>query len=445
MRTPPIRRRFTSYALGGFALVLLSFAIFLYFSLQTRLEDAAADLLRNRAELVRELGADTPPEEIAAELTEAGVPALVRTPQGERFESDPRTPRFGSTPPGPFSTLEPPLVSRTVALPNGTLVEVFASRAGVQATLRRLLITVGIGSAAALLLTWALIRWLVRATLDPLETVVETAESIAAGRIGERLYPDRPGTELGRMATSFDDMLDALEGAIERAWAEEEKSRRFLGDAAHQLRTPLSGVRAAAELLLTETDPETRDRLLAHLVRETARTSNLISDLLHVARLDQARPPLTEPTDLVGLVRDEVERARDQAPHLEIDLHVESEPSRPAHVEPGEVRSAIANLLANARRHGEARVEVTVSTDGERVVTRVRDDGPGIPPGSEEVVFERFSTLDGRGGSGLGLPIVRGVAQAHGGYAYHDGRGFVVELPLGAPQQDLDEVPAISG
>jgi two-component system, OmpR family, sensor kinase len=438
VHTPPIRRRLTGYTLVGFAAVLLVFDIFLYTSLRNGLEDALADLLRSRAELAEDLGAALEPEELAQELTAIGIPAVIRTPEGEEYAASPVSPRYGPTPPGPITSLQPPLTSRTVTLEDGTRVAVFASSAGVQQTLQRLLVFLAIGSLAALLLAWFLLRRLVDSTLDPLETVVETAERIAAGEHGERLQPDRPGTELGRMASSFDDMVDALEGAIERAWAEEERTRRFLGDAAHQLRTPLSGVRAAAELLLSETDLETRDRLLAHLVRETARTSNLISDLLHIARLDQQRPMLAEPTDLVALIEDEVSRSRDHAPHLEFAVEVNDVPAAPVAVDPAEVRTALANLLANARRFAEGTIRVDATVDDQRFFIRVVEDGPGLRDGEDELVFERFSTLDGGGGSGLGLPIVRGVSRAHGGDAYFDGEGFVIELPLHRGEEDAD-------
>ncbi|MDQ4129799.1 MAG: HAMP domain-containing histidine kinase, partial [Actinomycetota bacterium] len=171
------------------------------------------------------------------------------------------------------------------------------------------------------------------------------------------------------------------------------------------------------------------DRLLAHAVRETARISRLITNLLHMAHLDQGRPMLRSRTDLVGLCRGEVERAAALAPHLEVDLKVGQAPP-PVWLDGDEVSEAIANLLDNARRYAKTRVTLSVERRGTNVIVRVTDDGPGVPPGEQERIFARFATLDPSGGSGLGLPIAREVARAHDGdLTYEDGT-FVLTLPL---------------
>lgn len=436
MRTPPLRRRVTLSALAVVALLLLTFDAFVYFSLRHRLEHSLSDLLAARAQVAREVGATTPGEGLSSRLAALAVPATVRTPDGREFHAEPATPRLG--PDQPPTPLAHPRISTLVTLPDGTQIEVFASRAGVISTLRRLLATVLTGTVVALTLAYLLLRAVTARALAPLAQVAETAERTGAEQTGERLRPQRSDTDLGRMALAFDSMLDRLEDALERSQQAEERSRRFLADAAHQLRTPLTGIRGSVELLLGDTDPNSRDRLLAHAVRETARMSRLLNNLLHMAHLDQGRPMVRTPTDLVALCRDEVERAAALAPHLQVDLMVDQPPPATVEVDVDEVSETIANLLDNARRYATTRITLGIERHAAAVIVRVIDDGPGVPLGEEERIFARFASLDPSGGAGLGLPIAREVARAHDGdLTYQDG-SFVLTVPLTPSSQAGD-------
>ena len=236
-------------------------------------------------------------------------------------------------------------------------------------------------------------------------------------------------TEHRWLATTLDSTLSALETALEEARASEARSRRFLADAAHQLRTPIAGIRACAETLLRGASTAERDRLLADLVRETSRASRLMASLLQMARLDQGEPLAPTACDLVALCRDEVERARLLAPDLEIVVSADG-PGQPQ-LDPRATREIVANLLDNARRHARHRVEVMVGAAEGSVEVRVADDGAGVPPGMEEQIFDRFVSLDGRGGSGLGLAIARTLAEASGGGLAYEGGAFVLRFPDG--------------
>jgi two-component system, OmpR family, sensor kinase len=285
------------------------------------------------------------------------------------------------------------------------------------------------GAVVGVGVSYLLLHLLVRDTLAPLAQVADTAELITGGELTRRLEPDDPSTSLGRMATSFDQMLDTLADAVAAEEALRERTHRFLADAAHQLRTPLTGIRGAIELLLQGVDPDDRDWLMTIAVRETARASDVLSSLLHVARLDQGRPPARESVDICELVAREVERAQDLAPELDISLQAAGAEPVPTEVDPRELSEALANLLDNARRHAASAVRVTLEATEHEVVIGVTDDGAGVPPDAQELIFERFATVDGRGGSGLGLPIARGVARAHGGDLQHDDGTFVLRLP----------------
>ena len=232
------------------------------------------------------------------------------------------------------------------------------------------------------------------------------------------------------MAATLNSMIGALETALDDARASEDLSRRFLADAAHQLRTPIAGIRACAETLLRGTTAEQRDRLLADVVRETARASRLMTSLLRLARLDRGEVLSARPSDIVALCESEAERARLLAPDLDISVHVLDAPPRGLRLDPGAVQEILANLLDNARRHAATRVDVMIRDTGGRVEVGVTDDGPGVPPTAVDRIFERFVSVDGRGGSGLGLPIARELARAHHGDLIYRGKVFVLDLPV---------------
>ena len=239
----------------------------------------------------------------------------------------------------------------------------------------------------------------------------------------------RDVTEQRWMTETLNSTLAALQTAASEARAAEDAARRFLADAAHQLRTPIAGIRASAEALLLGASADDADRLMATMVRETSRAARLIASLLRMARLDQGVPLAIEPVDVVALCADEVERLSMVAPDLDVRLDVVVAPGAPVPADRAGCQEILSNLGDNARRHAQTNVRFVVRGDARCVEVRVEDDGPGVPAQEQERVFERFVSLDGLGGSGLGLPIARAVAQAMGGdLRYED--GFVLSLPI---------------
>ncbi|HUP69518.1 MAG TPA: PAS domain S-box protein [Acidimicrobiales bacterium] len=222
----------------------------------------------------------------------------------------------------------------------------------------------------------------------------------------------------------------ALERALEEAREAEARSQRFLADAAHQMRTPVAGIRACADSLLRSTSTGGRERLLAHLIDEANRTSRLVNDLLRVARLDQGEDPRLGMTDLLAVCQHEAERVRIQAPELEVTVRSSHHFPQLLHLDEGAIREIVSNLLDNARRYARTRIEVAADQSDADVQIKVVDDGPGLPEELAEVAFERFATLDPKGGSGLGLPIARALSRAHGGDLVYESGAFVLRLPL---------------
>ena len=427
MQTPSLRRRVTTAGVLVVAVVLLVVDVFVYVSMRDRLESTLEEVLATRLDIAVDLARDLPPDEQAARLESLGVPAEIRPPGGQPLTSDPVSPRALQAPPVPrlFGNGSLARASRDATLEDGTVVRVFATRAGVESALDGVLLVAGVGTVGGLVLAFLLLRQASARALTPLGAVVDTARRTADGLTGERLQPDRPDTELGRMAIAFDEMLDALEAAFDEARDEEERSRRFLADAAHQLRTPIATLRASVESLVRERDPERRDELLGTLLRETGRSS-----LLRVARLDRGEAPNRTHTDFVSLCEVEVERAAGLSPGLDVQLRVVSVPLDSVHIDGEAIRESLANLLDNARRHARTRVDVVMDQHDGMLAVTVADDGPGLAEADRELVFERFTSLDGRGGSGLGLAIARGVARAHGGDLVNDDGAFILRLPL---------------
>jgi signal transduction histidine kinase len=233
------------------------------------------------------------------------------------------------------------------------------------------------------------------------------------------------------MAAAFDEMLDALESALADARASEQRSRRFLAEAAHQLRTPVAGIQASVEALPRARTRAEREQLLATMARESSRAGRRVAALLRMARLDQGERPPRRPADLVLLCREETARTASLAPRLEVTFGA-SGFWEPVSVDPDGVREALANLLDNARRHAVGRIDVGLARGGDGAVeVRVADDGPGLPDDDRQQPFEPFVTLDGHGGSGLGLAIARGIARAHDGDVTYEEGAFLLQLQVG--------------
>jgi signal transduction histidine kinase len=312
---------------------------------------------------------------------------------------------------------------------NGARLTLMAETSPIQqaqAQLRGVLLLVGLG---ALVVTGIVLIVVVRLALRPLALMTGLARSIARGGRGWRLSPTRPQTELGQTAAAFDDMLDALEGAEHQARvaeaasrASEERTRRFVADAAHELRTPIAGVQAAAEAVLQQSPDagqEERDRLHLLLVRESRRASQLVNDLLDLARIDAGVDLTMAPVDLRALADAQADRIRVLAPELTVRV---DGPQLTVWADEARITQIVANLLDNARHATgpDGHVGVWLRAVGGFVELLVTDDGHGVPPADRDRIFDRLVRLDTArdrrfGGSGLGLPIARGFARAHGG------------------------------
>jgi signal transduction histidine kinase len=316
-----------------------------------------------------------------------------------------------------------------------------ASQTSVDAPVRQLIVAEVVAGLIAIALAGLLLVWGMRAALSPLARVSQVAARIAAGDRGQRLNPERRNTELGRMAASFDDMVSALAASVEQSNRSEAAMRHFLADASHELRTPIAALHATVETLLREQPqrPE-RDALEAQLARESARLGALVDDLLSLARLEGSDSLQREEIDLVEIAQQVVAQTRAHRPCVVVDV---------SHIDDATVTGdadalarALRNLLDNAvaATNGAGHIHVEVTRSDADIVLRVSDDGPGVPPSQRERIFDDFVRLgaDGRPGAGLGLAIVRRIAEQHHGAAICEdierGACFALRLPTDMSQ-----------
>jgi heavy metal sensor kinase len=321
------------------------------------------------------------------------------------------------------STIEGPVESRLLVLAvNGPpVIIVGASLDDRNEALARLATLLLIGGPLALAFTgW--VGWIVAgAALRPVERMRSEAAAISASDLTRRLPVVNHDDELGRLGDTLNEMLDRIETALER-------ERRFVDDAAHELRTPLANLKAELELALKrERSTEALAGAVDSAREETDRLIRLAEDLLVLSRANDGRLPIRrEETEVSELIESTVAAFVPRASAKGIAIDVSADPAIRASVDSIRIRQAVGNLLENSLRHTPRGGSVTVAAKGERnedsegIVIEVTDTGPGFEPSFLPHAFEPFSRSDaGRsrptGGTGLGLAIVKAVVEAHGG------------------------------
>lgn len=354
--------------------------------------------------------------------------------------------------------------------PDGDVLVTGLPLAGVNSTLWRLIAVEAAFAGAALICAAALGAGILRRTLRPLRRLAATATRVSTLplKTGEVALAERvaradtdPRTEVGQVGRALNRVLDHVTDALTARQASESRVRQFVADASHELRTPLAAIRGYAEVtrLGEETVPPDVARAMARVESEATRMTELVEDLLLLARLDAGRPLAVEQVELSQLVIDAVSDAAAAGPdhHWELNL-----PDEPVTVSGDQARlhQVLVNLLANARSHTPAGTTVTAGlsrTAEDQVTISVVDEGPGIPPELQPHLFERFVRGDGArshpagrsGSTGLGLAIVSAIVTAHGGTVKVDSRpgqtAFLVHLPAGPAATPTDEsTPAFS-
>ena len=333
---------------------------------------------------------------------------------------------------GPTLIGEVTTVSIPVELAQGTLTLTASSslqpvRAGVDALREILWIVVPLLVAGVGAMTW----FVTGRAFRPVAAITDQVERITDDRLDERVPVPTNRDEVAHLARTMNTMLDRL-GASRR------RQRQFVSDASHELRNPVATSKVKLEVALAHPDDTDWSETARVVLAEQERLGNLVDDLLLLARIDEAQPTGLEDIDLDDIVFTETTR-----PHP-VAVDVSGVEAVRVRGDGRQLARLVRNLVDNAVRHAEQRVEISLRVDGVEAILAVENDGPGIPEPDRARIFERFVRLEDartrdEGGAGLGLALVHAVTVAHGGTirvtdATSGGARFEVRIPQSLEQ-----------
>ncbi len=318
------------------------------------------------------------------------------------------------------------------------IVQFARSLADRDRSLRSLGITLLAGSALTTIIASGIGWTLSGVTLRPIHRITETAREIGASRdFASRVEHSGPNDELGRLATTFNAMLERLQDAYQQVAHALQVQRDFVADVSHELRTPLTTIRGNLALLQRQPPlPRTeQDDILNDLISESERLSRLVTDLLTLARADAGRRLELTPVALAPLVDDVCRQARLLAPEREIacigpdNLTVQANEDA--------LKQVLLILLDNAIKHAKGPIHVKLDARDDQGVVQVQDSGPGMSPALQQRLFDRFhrgDTARSTPGFGLGLSIARALIEAQQGSIAVEsdlgkGSAFTITLP----------------
>jgi signal transduction histidine kinase len=419
-RLATIRAITTAVATIVVAIALVVGAAGLIAALRHTMIDEVAESARAQAsDVVRQLEAGRPPILEVAGADEQLI--QVMTPAGAVVGSSPNMagrPAVVRLAPGQSAEVVTPLdddefvaVAEDAQTSDGQRI-VLVARALVDVldttTVVTRLLIIGLPLLVAVV---ALTMWFaVGRVLAPVEAIRREVDEISAAQLHRRVPQPKRDDEIGRLAATMNRMLERLESA-------RNSQRRFVSDASHELRSPITTIRQHAEVALTHPDRTTASELGEVVLAEQQRMQRLVEDLLLLARADEDVPLAGEAVDLDDLAFEEGHRLRSTT-----SKRVDTSGVNAARVQgdADALRRMLRNVGENAARHASGRVDITLVERGDQVVLTVDDDGPGIPESERARVLQRFVRLDearsrDEGGSGLGLSIVDEVVRAHGG------------------------------
>lgn len=409
---------------------------------RTMVDEVTESAGKQAAEVVSQLESGRPPVLEVAGSDEQMV--QVMTPAGAVVASSSNVagqPAVARLAPGQSGQVITPLdndafiaVAQSAQTANGQRI-VLVARALVdvldttKAITRLLIIGLPVMVVVVALVTW----FAVGRALAPVEAIRREVDKISAAQLNRRVPQPKAHDEIGRLAATMNRMLERLEGA-------RNSQRRFVSDASHELRSPITTIRQHAEVTLAHPDRMTAQELADVVLAEQHRMQSLVEDLLLLARADEHVPLSRAPVDLDDLAFEEGHRLRSTT-----SKRVDTSGVGAARVQgdADALRRVVRNLGENAARHSSSRVAIALADLGDDVVLTVDDDGPGIPESERERVVQRFVRLDEArsrddGGSGLGLSIVDEVVRAHGGSM------SVTQSPLGGARIQVT-LPADEG
>jgi two-component system OmpR family sensor kinase len=321
--------------------------------------------------------------------------------------------------------------------------------------LERSFVALVLGSLAAIALAFALFDLLARRAVARafrrVDRVAGALATLGDGDLARRELVPSADDPADPLAAAYNAAARRIAATVEERAATEERMRRFLSDAGHELRTPLAVINGYLDVLKRGAlgEPHAAAKIVETMAEEGDRMTGMLERLLRLARLDTVAPQRPQRIDLGALARDVVEGLRPLAGARALDL--ELAPETIVEADPSELGEAIRNLLDNAFKYApRADVRVDVTRDGDSAFVRVSDRGPGMSDDEREHAFERFYRGDSRGeiaGSGLGLSIVKRIVERAGGAVALEARGgggtcAIVRLPV-APGEG-ERVPVLT-
>ncbi len=402
--------------LTGLALFSAAIWLLVKHSLFATIDETLAEQAKGVARVIQAEYKPSKPDHLQEELSEYAE----ATPEGKLIEVlDPRSEvlirgaiGLSAAANGQYRTL----ATEVVVEGQKYRILVAAPLAGTNLTLRRLREVLLWAAPLVLLIGSTGGYWMSRRALAPVDAITRAAQSIGIENLAQRLEVPATGDELQRLSETWNSMLERLEAAVKRL-------SQFTADASHELRTPITLIRATAELTLRrERSVQTYREALQQVVDESDRTTRLLEDLLLLARADAGLPALAlDRLELTPLVRDVCEQGQILAQARRLEILTET-PEQQVYVDANdpELRRLLLLLVDNAVKYTPAGGRITVSVDvgSSGATITVRDTGIGIPASALPHVFERFYRVDESrnreaGGAGLGLSIAQWIAERH--------------------------------
>lgn len=308
-------------------------------------------------------------------------------------------------------------------------------------TVNRMILVQALGFGVIAILLSIVGWWVIALGVRPIKEMTGAAKELAGGDVETRLpEPRSSGTESAELATALNGMLGRIQGAVDEQAKSEDRLRRFVADASHELRTPVTTIQGYAELYRFGGLPSgpSLDDAMRRTEQEAKRMGRLVEDMLQLAKLDQERPLVHEQVDVAQILRDAGADARVTAPERTITIDVDSDLLVSG--DEDQIRQIVANILGNALVHtqSDAAIHIRSEASTDHVVVAISDGGQGMSAGEAERITERFYRADPSrsrviGGSGLGMAITDSMIHAHNGtltVQSSEGDGTTIEFRI---------------
>lgn len=309
-------------------------------------------------------------------------------------------------------------------------IALLTSYSSEQSTLRTILLMLDLASLLMIVVGALVISLFTGIMLKPLQQVTRATRALAQGKLQQRVPLTHSRDEISELAKSFNQMAERIEQTFANQQASERRARRFVSDASHELRTPITSLRGFTEVLLrgAKDDPATTQHILNLMKNEAERMTDLVNNLLTLARLDEGHFPAPEEVDLVDVVIGCLQQARKKTPDdYKIALELATQERLQIYANSEQIKQLLMVLLDNALKYGctgeQKQIRLHLNKQDHYAQIQVIDYGTGITPDDLPHIFDRFyrgTNAHSAGsapipGTGLGLPIALGIAQAYQG------------------------------